>query len=395
MALLAAGYTAPRLEEIRTDLRADVRTGINAVNPGAGDTVNLDAGTLIGNLIDIFAARLDEISESTQDLYDSFDERAAIGVYLDSLASLVGVTRIAARASVVTLTLASAVGATVPAGSIASDAAGVQWITATAGVIAPAGTIDVEASPASTGAIAGAAGTITTIDTPVTNWDSVTNAADATVGRDRETDSELRIRRREDLQVSGAASPNSIRARVTAVAGIDQALVVDNKTDADVTIDTVTLTPHTFAVVVAPTGIAASVQALVLDAIWDTAPAGIDSIGSTSGTVTDVEGTAQTVRFSEATAQVLTVAIELTVTAADYGGAAGGAGAGDTATEDALVAYVATLGIGDTPLDLPTYEAVGAVPGVDNITTLTWAGAVSEFEIGTLIAGGITITPTP
>jgi len=171
--------------------------------------------------------------------------------------------------------------------------------------------------------------------------------------------------------------------------------VVDNKTDADVTIDTVTLTPHTFAVVVAPTGIAASVQALVLDAIWDTAPAGIDSIGSTSGTVTDVEGTAQTVRFSEATAQVLTVAIELTVTAADYGGAAGGAGAGDTATEDALVAYVATLGIGDTPLDLPTYEAVGAVPGVDNITTLTWAGAVSEFEIGTLIAGGITITPTP
>lgn len=370
MSLPAGGYTAPRLAELREALRDAVRVEL-------GDQVNLDEGTLLGNLVDIVAARMDEMGEGLQGVYDAFDERSATDIYLDNLASLVGLIREAATRSTVVLALTTlgAVPVVVPAGSIVADAEGVQWITAALATIPAAGSVDVDASPADTGPIPALAGILTEIVTPVAGWDSVTNAAAATEGQDRETDSELRSRRRRSLQIIGAAAPNAIRARVLALAGTDACIVVDNKTDSDVVVGSITLTPHSCAVVVSPNGLSAAVKADVAEAIWRTAAAGIATCrmvandagagGGVTANVIDVVGVTQTVHFSTATDHAVTCS----VTVVD-----GVVPALDADIQAAVVACVATLTVGEDPKLLPVYEALGELDGIDDVTALSFGG---------------------
>ena len=397
MTLPLTGYSAKRLSAWRTDLRADFRTALDLVTAGLGASVNLDAGSVLGNLLDAFAARLDELAEASQDLFDSFDERNATGVYLENLARLVGMAgRLAASFSTATVTLTVDAACTVPAGSIVADAAGTQWTTQTASVFAGAGSADVEARPATTGPVTALAATLTVIVTPVTHWTGVTNAAAATAGRDRETDSELRLRRRQSLQITGASAPDAIRARVLAVAAVASCQVVENRTAYPVVLGTTTLLTlpgHSLGVVVAPNGLAAADAQLVAEAIWDSAPAGIycarmtaADVGNGGGvtkTVTDDSGTSQSVNFSTAADRPLT----WTVVVVD----------GDVVPDDALITaaitdYTTSLEPSESPILLPVYVALALIDGVANVTTLTIAGTVAAFEKATIAAVNISHT---
>jgi hypothetical protein len=396
MSLPLTGYVAPRLDALRAALRTDVWAQLGA-------SINLDEGSVLGNLIDLFAARLDELAEATQGVYDSFDERAATGTYLDNIADLVGVYRLEASYSTVTLRLTAAAGpaVTVPAGTVAKDGStGTEWITAAACVVPGAGTNTVEASPALTGPTTAGAGTITTIVTPVAGWTAVTNLAAAVPGTDRETDEELRARRRESLQLAGSASVNAIRSAVRALAGVSACLIVDNKTDYPTTVSSVVLPPHSFLAVVYPApGVVLKQD--IAEAIWANNPAGIWSCDGTAGgltletaTILDVEGQSQTVRFNVAGGAHQHIQITITVDLAAYGGAPGSGGAGDLALKAALIAMVDSLPLGTAPLALDCYRVADAIPGVENVTVLAFAGSVSPgtFLKATLIAGDIAIT---
>jgi uncharacterized phage protein gp47/JayE len=403
MTLPLTGYSAKRLADWRTDLRDDFRTALNIVTAGLGTSVNLDEGSVLGNLLDAFAARLDELSEASQDLFDSFDERNATGVYLENLARLVGMTgRLAATRSTATVTLTATAACTVPAGSIVADTTGQQWVTQTAHVFAGAGSADVVAKPDAYGPIPATAATITTIVTPVTNWSAVTNAADATTGRDRETDSELRLRRRQSLQITGASAPDAIQARVLAVSVVDSCTVYDNRTAYPVTLGTtttLTLPGHSLAVVVSPNGIAAASDRLAIaQAIWDSAPAGIYTArmtaadagagGGVTETVTDSSGNSQSVNFSTAKDKSITFTVNVTKEAA------GVTGTIQAAIKQAVVDYVASLGPSEQPLALPIYVAVDAVEYVLNVTSLTITGTVALFEQAVTALGDVTVNVT-
>ena len=94
------------------------------------------------------------------------------------------------------------------------------------------------------GPVAAAAGTLTEIVTSVSGWTAVTNAANAVLGRLRETDSAYRIR--YDLLTSRLAAgfPAAIRSRILQVDGVTRALVHDNDTNVDVTEQTLTIPAH-------------------------------------------------------------------------------------------------------------------------------------------------------
>ncbi len=395
MPLPLTGYSAKRLADWRDDLRDDFRAALNAETPGLGDAVNLDEGSVLGNLLDTVAARLDELSEATQDLFDSFDERNATGVYLENLARLVGITgRTPATYSSVTLTLTATAACTVPAGSLVADATGQQWETLAAVVFPGAGALTVAAQPTETGPITATAGTLTTIVTPVTGWSAVTNVADATAGTDRETDSELRSRRRLSLQIAGAAAPDAIRARLLDIDGISAAVVVDNKTGVPVTLGTTTLLvlpAHSLGAVVWPNGLAADVRAAVAEAIWASAPAGIETArivaadggagGGLTETIVDAGGSNQTVNFSTAVDR----SIALDVTVVD-----GAVPELDATIEAVFTDYIDTLAVGEQPIELPIYVGLGALAGVVNVTVLTITGTVDTFERA--VAGVVTVT---
>jgi hypothetical protein len=397
MALPLTGYSAKRLADWRTDLRADFRANLNALTAGLGDSVNLDEGSVLGNLLDSFAARLDELAEASQDLFDSFDERTATGVYLENLARLVGMAgRTPASYSSVTLTLTASGACTVPAGSLVADATGQQWATLANKVFAGPGSSTVLARPDTTGPIPATAATLNTIVTPVSGWANVTNVAAASLGESRETDAELRSRRRLSLQITGAAAPDAIRARVLAVDGIDAVVVVDNKTGLPVVIGTTTLLvlpAHSVGIVCWPNGLSAATKAAVAAAIWAAAPAGIETarmVGGDAGsggglteTVVDSGGSNQSVNFSTAVDRT----IDFTLTVVD-----GDVPELDATIEDVFEAYLDTLAVGEQPIALPIYAGLAGLAGVANVTALGIVGTVDDLERAVL--GTVTVTHT-
>ena len=397
MSLPSTGYLAARLSSLLATARSAIWTLL-------GKQVPLESGTLLGNLTDSFMTRLDEQSEAQQAVYDAFDERTATGVYLDNLASLVGVTRLAAAKSVVTLTLGTAgvPAVVVPVGSSVADAAGVEWILQASVTIPGLGTIDGTFSPVLTGPTQATAGTLdvpgtATIKTPVAGWATVLQSADAVLGRDRELDENtsteqgLRLRRRSSLQNGGSASTNAIRSALTEISGVSQAKAVDNCTSADVVVGGVTLRPNTFLAVVYPDPTAsASLKALIAEAIWRRKPAGIYAAHSNGvlaadfvATVVDVVGTSQEVRYSAATAHALTCAV--TVTDSNL--------TPDADIKAAIIAAVGAPAMGALPKNLTVYAALDAILTIEDVPSLTWGGGVpTTFDVATLVAGAITVT---
>jgi uncharacterized phage protein gp47/JayE len=73
-------------------------------------------------------------------------------------------------------------------------------------------TSDFEAETA--GAIPCPSGTLTVIAEPLTGWNSVTNPTDGEIGREVDTDAELRTRREDELAAVGSTTADAIRSDV-------------------------------------------------------------------------------------------------------------------------------------------------------------------------------------
>lgn len=136
-------------------------------------------------------------------------------------------------------------------------------------------------------------GGLSSIDTPVRGWDSVSNLAPGATGRDRETDAELRIRHAASVRATGSATVEAIKARMLQdVPGVTSIQIYENRTNVT-TADGIP--PHSFqAVVIGGTNSEIAAQ------LYLTKPAGIETFGNVTISVPDSNGDSQTIRFSRA-----------------------------------------------------------------------------------------------
>lgn len=143
------------------------------------------------------------------------------------------------------------------------------------------------------GTIAVPQNTLDTIVTPVPGWNSVINPTAGTTGRERETDSEFRIRG-ANTSTTGNATENAIVNDISNnVTGITKAVISSNRTDVT---DSDGLPSHSFEVVV--TG---GLDADIAQSVWETQGGGIASFGNVEIIVQDSEGNNQKVYFSRPT----------------------------------------------------------------------------------------------
>jgi uncharacterized phage protein gp47/JayE len=143
-----------------------------------------------------------------------------------------------------------------------------------------------------TGPILGLAGTITVIDTPVAGLDSVTNYEDAIVGRDVETDVELRLRIQSARQ--GYATDEAIRSRLLdEVPGVSSVTIISNRTDVALPSSQ---PAHSYQAIVQ-----GGADQDIADKLWEVQPSGIESFGTETETVVDSQGNNQTIKFSRPT----------------------------------------------------------------------------------------------
>jgi len=336
------------LEEIETAQKAEF-----------GDEFDVSAQSPAGQLNGIFATHIREAWEVMQAIYTAWDPDANTGEAQTQIAALSGTVRAAATKSTVTATVNLDAGVTLAAGAIASvtGAPTSRFVTtadATNGGGAPAN-VDVAMEAETAGIVVASAGTLTVIETPQTGWNSVTNAADATLGTEVESDEDLRTRRETELRRAGAAAVDAIAADISAVDDVTNVTVFENTTDVT---DGDGVPPHAIEAVVL--GGAAND---IAQAIWDSVAGGIERHGGTSGTAVDDDGNNQTVEFTRPTEKRIHVIVEGTKDA-DY------PADGDTQIKNAIVAWGDALGTGTDVIQSLMYALVTGISGVTDVTKL-------------------------
>ena len=164
------------------------------------------------------------------------------GVHLDAHGSLLDIRRRVATFSRVTATLTGVAGVGVPEGSRAKTSAGAVFETEAAVTLSPSG-VTVEMQAIEAGPVEAPAGTLTQIGTIIPGWETITNAAAASVGVIRQSDDAYKASYR-------TRTAHSSRGPIPALEGaIEEALagkqrVVENDEDTGMFIQEWRVGPH-------------------------------------------------------------------------------------------------------------------------------------------------------
>jgi len=200
-----------------------------------------------------------------------------------------------------------------------------------------------------TGPKAAEASSLNVIKTPVLGWDSVTNPLAASVGRDRETDEELRLRFRNSKFVQSSNIIDSLYSELLNVAGVQGVNVYDNNTDIT---DANGIPPHSFSVV-----ILGGESESIAETIWKNHPVGIGSVGNTSVEIIDKQNFPRDIYFTRPDPVVIYIAINLT-TGANY------PADGADQIRSAILEYTQSeFGVGEDVIYSRLYTPINTVQG--------------------------------
>jgi uncharacterized phage protein gp47/JayE len=351
--LTSTGFKRKRLADIKTEIEDSLKLTL-------GQNINLLSQSLLSQFVGIFAEREALLWELAENTYNSQYPDTAEGTALDNVSSLSGVTRLGAKKTRIPgVILAGDAGTTVPAGTIFSVAGSPsnRFMTLEGITLDGVGAGEVECEALVTGPVVAPVGTLTEIDTPVTGLDSVTNPEEAILGRNVETDQELRLRRLDSLERAGSSTVEAIRARLKEVQDVGEVIIFENTT---MVVDSEGLPAKSFRAYVQ-----GGDEDEIAEAIWKNKPAGIQTSGDIEKVVVDSQGVNQTVFFSRPVE--LQIYIDITITK-DTSPTSEWPLDGEDQVREALAEYVNSLSIGQDVVVYPKLiAALNDIPGIDDV----------------------------
>lgn len=285
------GVIVPDMSQTLSEVAAEFRAVF-------GQSLSVDPSTPQGMLITRIAEMRDSVARNNCDVANQINPNVAGGVFLDALVGLHFGQRRAASRSTVTATVTGTNGTIIPKGSVAKTTIGARFETMYAVTIS--GSTSVQMQAIETGPVGADAGTLTKIETSISGWSTVTNTLAATLGRDVESDAQLRSRRLDMLGTQSTSTIAAIRSRLSAqVDGLVSQAVVDNPTLSAKTIKGVSVAAKSIAVFTS-----GGSDADISRALYGSVPAGVPTVGTTTVTVADtvVSGYSTPIKFTKASA---------------------------------------------------------------------------------------------
>lgn len=356
-----AGITSPSYQEILQSRIAQLRSIFGSdvlLNPGDQDYQELA----------IWALAQFDSNQNIIAVYNGFMPTFAQGVPLSNLVKINGITRQIPTKSTVVLTITGVVGTEIIEG-VAQDTNGNLWNLPALVAIPLAGSIDVTATCQVAGAVGASANTVNQIFTPVLGWQTVNNAAGATVGAPVETDAALRVRQALSVALPALTPLQSIAAAISQVAGVSESMVYENPTGST---DANGIPGHSISVVVA-----GGVSTAIAQTIEATKSPGTGTFGTTSVTVIDPSGLPITINYFV----LVTIPIFVAITIKAFTGYVSSTGA---SIQQAVVDFINSLSIGQA-------VRISWVAAAAQMITIPAIG--ETFEV-TALAMDITPSPT-
>lgn len=331
------GLHIPSYNDIRDDLIAQMRSIF-------GNDIYIDEDSQDYQQISIFAKKIFDLYSLAILTYNNRTPNTAVGVGLDNLCALVGITRKPATYSKVNLTLTGDPG-TILNGCQASDGVSIWDIPDT--TIPPNGIISVEALCHEAGNVTAQPNSITTIVTPVYGWLSVTNNYNATPGSNEETDAELRGRFANATSIPSNSIFESLISSIQTVDGVTRVKGYENDTD---NVDDNGISPHSVSFIVE----GGDSDEIGTEILMKKTP-GCGTYGTTSVSIMTASGNTSVINFFRPTYKPVYVKVTLKPLSSynsDY----------ENMIKQALVDYINSLDIAD-----------------DVYVSILWSVAVSQM----------------
>ena len=348
---------------------ADIKSTLESAWRGIyGSDIYLEPDSQDGQLIAVFALALLDTYQAMEQVYQGFSPSTASGETLSRVVKINGIRRQAGSYSTADVTITGTAGTTITNGIIA-DVAGQKWDLPETVVIPAGGQIVVTATAQDEGEITAQAGQITKIMTPTRGWQTVTNAAAATVGAATETDAALRLRQAYSVALPSSTILEGTLGAVLSVDGVSKATIYENDTNST---DSNGIPAHSISVV-AQGGSATDIA----QAIWLKKTPGCGTYGTTSEVITDSNGITTTINFYRPTVTAVAVTVNITPEAG-YLAATG------EAIKAAVAKYINDLAIGaDVSIARVTAAAITAGPAYDvsSVTIGTVGGSQSASNL--------------
>lgn len=263
------------------------------------NNLNVDPATPQGQLMASLAAIVQEKNSQLLFLANQFNPATADGVWQDALAAIYFLERQGAVATTVQVRCTGLPGTVIAGQDSSVPPARVKTLDGTVlvcligGTIPAGGEITLPFVAQTSGPVVVEANSVTTIVQAQPGWDTVANPDPGVTGRDVESRQAFEERRRLSVAYNSRSMLASIYARVGNLPGVIDLLARQNRTDAPVEDNGVTLVPH--SVYIAVLG---GADAEIAEAIYNSVSGGCDYNGDTDVTYTDpVTGAVEVIKF--------------------------------------------------------------------------------------------------
>lgn len=273
-------------------------------------TINTEAESPAGQIIDSQAVLVTAKDSELVELMNQFDPRKADGIFQEALAAIYFLTRKTAQPTVVECVCTGLQGTTIPAGSMIQNDDGYKLTSVGAVTIPASGSINVEFQTVDVGAIPIPANSCNKIITVIAGWDTVSNENAGVVGQLEESRTALETRRALSVAKNSHGSRLSLQGSIASIDGVLDCLVLENKSNASVTIQGVSLISHSVAICVY-----GGTDEAIAEMIYSKLDAGCGTNGSTTVTYTSEDGVPNSYQIVRPTPTNLYVEVTINETA--------------------------------------------------------------------------------
>lgn len=365
--LTGLGFDRSRLDE-RFDT---LKTAARAI---FGSDIDLDPDTIDGQTLGVYAESISNLDQLAEDVYHSFNPNSATGAALSRLVQLNGIRRIGGTYSTVDVLCVGQEGTVIPAGSaVSSTATKTQFKTVAAATIGASGQVTISCKAVTMGANLGPVNTVIKINTPIYGWQTVNNPVAAVVGRNEETDEQLRLRRTRSTSTPAQSIIDALYGAVANIPEVLQCEVYENPTGI---VQAVTGLPAHSVNVIADGG----TNVDIAQQIFTRVTLGVVQVGAQSQIINDTMGHPHTINFDRPIDK--NIYVILNVTKLD-----GWPTDGPARLQAALVDWTtANQRIGKNVIHSRLYDCLNAVPGHSITTMFIGTGAVPTVEDDVAVA---------